>query len=120
MDDAPRFEPNDRYAELIGRLNPPSFGGIRSIAYQLLNENYSTAEINAMYDDLQHGTRVLDREELLWRYPYAFGPKHIPLADVDLSYEICALWKKSKQSQAVTEFADCLAYSLELSAPQGR
>lgn len=46
--------------------------------------------------------------------------KHIPLADVDLSYEICALWKKSKQSQAVTEFADCLAYSLELSAPQGR
>ena len=46
--------------------------------------------------------------------------KHIPLADVDLRYEICALWKRSKQSQAVTEFVDCLAYSLELYAPWGR
>lgn len=42
MDDAVKFEPNERYAELVGKLSPPSFGGIRSIAKQLLNENFST------------------------------------------------------------------------------
>ncbi|HAM15406.1 MAG TPA: hypothetical protein DCP91_06020, partial [Eggerthellaceae bacterium] len=104
MDDAPRFEPNDRYAELIGRLNPPSFGGIRSIAYQLLNENYSTAEINAMYDDLQHGRRVLDREELLWRYLYAFGPKHMKKMRLALSRTKRVFRELAKESMSVIDW----------------
>lgn len=77
MASASQFEPNKHYAKLIGELRPPSFREIRSIANRLLNENFTTAEIDAMYDNLQRGTRVLDREELLWRYLCAFGSMHI-------------------------------------------
>ena len=104
MSDASRFEPNARYTGLVGGLNPPSFGGIRSIAYQLLTENFSTPEINAMYDDLQHGTRVLDREELLWRYLYAFGPKHMKKMELALSRMRRLLRELSKESISIIDW----------------
>ena len=77
MSDAPDFKPNKRYAELISQLDPPGFEKIREIASQLLTENFSSSEIQAMYEELERGRRVLDREELLWRYLYAYGPKHM-------------------------------------------
>lgn len=104
MGDASRFEPNERYAELIARLNPPSFGGIRSIAYKLLSENYSTSEIHGMYDELHHGTRVLDREELLWRYLYAFAPKHMKKMELALSRMWRVFRDLSKESMSIIDW----------------
>ncbi len=37
----------------------------------------------------------------------------LPLSDVDLSFEVVALWKRSKQRQAINDFVDCLTYCLE-------
>jgi len=81
MADECAFRPNERYAELVGQLNPPSFDGIRAAACKVLSENYTHAEIQRMHDELQRGRRILDREELLWRYLYAFGLKHPPKLD---------------------------------------
>lgn len=104
MGDSSRFEPNKRYAELVGRLNPPSFEGIRSIAYQMLCENYGTSEIEAMYGELQHGTRVLDREELLWRYLYAFGRKHMKKMGLALSRMERVFRDLSKESMSIIDW----------------
>lgn len=81
MADDCAFRPNQRYVELIGQLNPTSFDGIRAAACKVLSENYTHAEIQRMHDELQRGRRILDREELLWRYLYAFGLKHPPKLD---------------------------------------
>ncbi len=70
------FRPNQRYAGLIGQLSPTSFDGIRDAACKVLRENFTDAEISQMYDELQRGTRILDREELLWRYLWAFESMH--------------------------------------------
>ena len=104
MGDAPRFEPNKRYADLVSKLNPASFGMIRSIAYQLLSENFSAAEISAMHDDLQHGRRVLDREELLWRYLYAFGPMHMKKMSLALSRMKRVFRELAKESMSVIDW----------------
>lgn len=76
MADDCAFIPNQRYAELIGQLNPTSLGGIRTAACQVLSENYTSAEIDRMHDELQRGRRIIDREELLWRYLWAFESMH--------------------------------------------
>lgn len=60
----------------VQNLNTPSFDGIRSIAYKQLQAKFSRQEIEAMYYELERGKSVIEREELLWRYLYAFGNKH--------------------------------------------
>lgn len=57
-------------------LNTPSFDGIRRIAVKHLQENFSRQEINSMYDDLNRGISVIEREELLWCYLYSYGKLH--------------------------------------------
>ena len=41
-----------------------------------LRANYSPAEIDDMWDELWRGRRIIDREELLWRYLWAFESMH--------------------------------------------
>ncbi|MDD4390957.1 MAG: DEAD/DEAH box helicase [Eubacteriales bacterium] len=60
----------------VQNLNTPSFEKIRRIACNQLKKNFSRQEIDDMYYKLARGTSVIRREELLWRYLYAFGSKH--------------------------------------------
>ncbi|MEG2266180.1 MAG: DEAD/DEAH box helicase, partial [Acinetobacter sp.] len=64
------------YEQAIQNLESPSFEAIIRIAKSQLRENFSEQEIQSMYDELRRGTAVIDREELLWRYLWAFGAKH--------------------------------------------
>jgi len=64
------------YEQEVQNLTTPSFYGIRSIAYKLLQANFSRQEINAMHPELERGTSVIGCEELLWHYLFSFGNKH--------------------------------------------
>ena len=70
----------------------------------MLCENYSAAEIDAMYYDLQRGTCVLDREELLWRYLHAFGPKHMKKMGLALSRMERVFRDLSKESMSIIDW----------------
>lgn len=57
-------------------MTAPSFDEIRKIARGQLYANFSKTEIDSMWNELQRGTKVIDREELLWCYLYAYGNMH--------------------------------------------
>lgn len=65
-----------KYELEVQNLNTPSFEKIRRIAYNQLQANFSRQEIEDMYDELKRGTIVIEREELLRCYLFAFGNKH--------------------------------------------
>jgi len=65
-----------KYELEIQNLKTPSFEKIRRIACEQLKENFSHQEIKDLYDELNRGTIVIEREELLRCYFLAFGNKH--------------------------------------------
>jgi len=64
------------YEQEVQNLKTPSFDAIRKIAINKLKANFRDEEINAMHDELERGTSIILREELLWHYLYSFGKKH--------------------------------------------
>ncbi len=64
------------YELKVRNLNTPSFEKIRRIAYNQLTEKVTRQEIDEIYYQLERGTVVIGREELLWCYLYSFGNKH--------------------------------------------
>jgi DNA-binding transcriptional LysR family regulator len=47
-----------------------------------------------------------------------YGPffKFIPIEGLDLRFDICAFWKKSKQKRAITEFVTCIDQVMDMLA----
>ena len=68
-------ELHSQYEQGLSCIPAPSFDSIRNTAISMLSR-FSDAEKQQMYEDLDRGKAIIDREELLWRYLLAFGKKH--------------------------------------------
>lgn len=64
------------YEEALGKVDGISFGQIRNIAKSLLLEHFDEDSRNTLWRDLNRGTVVINREELLWQYLYSYGNMH--------------------------------------------
>lgn len=42
--------------------------------------------------------------------------KFVPIKGVDMSFDVCTTWKKSRQSQVILDYASCLEYGYDLIA----
>ena len=67
---------HEEYEQRIKSLRSISFDQIRSTASAMLKKYFSSEEIQKQYIELKRGVDVIRREELLWRYLYAFGYMH--------------------------------------------
>lgn len=67
---------HEEYERRINSLRSISFDQIRSTACAMLEKYFSSEEIQKQYVELKRGVDIIRREELLWRYLYAFGNMH--------------------------------------------
>lgn len=67
---------HEEYERRINSLRSISFDQIRSTAHAMLKKYFSSEEIKKQYVELKRGVDIIRREELLWRYLYAFGNMH--------------------------------------------
>ena len=61
------------YAQIISKLNNPTFETIRNVAYKYIQ---SIGDPEELYYRLQRGEAIIDDEKLLFKYLVSFGLKH--------------------------------------------
>lgn len=71
------------YANQLQALDNPTFESIRNIAYKYIQ---SIGDPQELYDRLQRGEKIIDDEDLLYKYLVSFGGKH--KLKLDSAYEL--------------------------------